>query len=88
MLKDSDVQQFLQVNRYNDILWFNKESFDELLWWLMLIAAVEVSSDPQRSPAKVMKELQGCYEILQALHEAEKKSAYQVEKMLEAVRKG
>jgi len=32
LLKDNEVQQFLQVNRYNDILWFNNEAFDDLLW--------------------------------------------------------
>src|SRR4030042_4488853 len=42
LFRDGEVQQFLQVNQYNNIWWFNKESFEEFLWWLMLIAAVEI----------------------------------------------
>jgi len=28
LLQDNDVQQFLNINRYGDVLWFNKESFE------------------------------------------------------------
>ncbi len=31
LLQSRDVQQFIGVNRFADVLWFNKESFDELL---------------------------------------------------------
>jgi len=86
LLKDNDVQQFLRVNRYNEILWFNKESFEELRWWLLLVAVVQISSDPLRSPSDVVKEIEGYYSILQRWQHAEKRSGYQVEKLLEAVK--
>jgi glycosidase len=86
LFKDDEVQQFLQVNRYNDIWWFNKEAFEELLWWLMLIAAVEIGSDPLRPINEVVKELNGCYSMIQTWHKAEEQSEYQVEKLLEAVK--
>ncbi len=86
LLKDGEVSQFLQVNRYNEILWFNKEAFEELLWWLMLVAAVEIGFDPLRPAGKMVKELAECYRMIQALDEAKEKSEYQVEKLLEAVR--
>jgi hypothetical protein len=88
LLKDQDVRQFLQVNRHNDILWFNKEAFEELLSWLMLVAVVEISHPPQRSVEDALRELEKCEEILKALKEAEKRSDYQVEKLLEAVHFG
>ena len=86
LLKDNEVHQFLQVNRYNDMLWFNKEAFDELLWWLVLVAAVEISSDPVRTPSEIVKDLEDCSRIAKALEEAEKKSSYQVEKLLTTVK--
>jgi hypothetical protein len=43
ILSDSDVLGYLGVNRYQDVLWFNKEAFEDLLWWLYIIAAVETS---------------------------------------------
>jgi len=86
LLKDGEVHQFLQVNRYNDILWFNKEAFDELRWWLFLVAAVEISSDLLLSPSKVVKEVEECWAIIKTLHQAEKKSEFQVEKLLAAAK--
>jgi glycosidase len=86
--KDRDVQEFLLVNRYNDISWFNKEAFEELLWWLMLVGAVEIGFDPLRPASEMVKELAECYGMIQALEEAEEKSEYQVEKLLSALKNG
>jgi len=86
LLKDNEVQQFLQINRYSDILWFNREAFDDLLWWLEVLAAVEISSDPQRPAHQAAKDLEGCNGMIQKLKEAATKSGYQVEKLLEALR--
>jgi hypothetical protein len=85
LLKDGEVHKFLQVNRYNDILWFNKEAFGELLWWLMMAAALAISSDPLRPVNTVVEELKGCYSMIQTLQEAEQKSEYQIEKLLVAL---
>ena len=38
LLQDADVRAYLQVNRYNDIFWFNGESMTSLLWWLECVA--------------------------------------------------
>jgi hypothetical protein len=83
LLKDNEVHQFLNINRYNDILWFNKESFEEMLGWLMLEATVEITSNSQRPAHQVAKDLEDCSGVIQKLKEAAKKSGYQVEKLLE-----
>ena len=85
LLRDSDIRQFLQVNQCNDIWWFNKEAFEEMLWWLMMIAALTIGSDPLRPVHAVIEELQGCYSIIQTWQRAEEKSEYQVEKLLSAL---
>jgi len=86
LLKDDEVHQLLQLNRFNDILWFNKEAFGKLQWWLFLVAAIQISSDPMRSDSEIVKDIESCIAILQTWQQAEKKSGYQVEKMLQAVR--
>lgn len=86
LLKDGEVKQFLGVNRYNDIWWFNKEAFEEMMWWLMLIAALTISSDPLRPVNAVVEDLQGCYSTILKWQEAEKKSDYQVQKLLSTLR--
>lgn len=82
LLKDNDVQEFLQVNRHNDILWFNKEAFDEVLWWLFLVAVVEISSDSLLSEGEIVKRMEACYSTILFLQKAEKKSGFQLERLL------
>jgi hypothetical protein len=86
LLKDSEAQQFLMVNRYDEILWFNKEAFEELLWWLLLIASIEIGSNPLRPVKELMKGFERCWSMIQSLQEAEQESEYQVEKLLETLK--
>jgi glycosidase len=86
LLRDSHVQEFLRMNRYNDIWWYNKEAFEEMLWWLMMVAALTIGSDSLRSVNAVVEELQRCYAMIQTWQKAGEKSEYQVEKLLERVR--
>ena len=82
LLKDGDLRQFLQINQYKDTWWFNKEAFEEMLWWLMMVAALTIGSDPLRPVNGVIEELERCYSMIQEWQQAEEKSEYQVEKLL------
>ncbi len=88
LLSDSDAMAYLGVNRYQDVLWFNKESFEDLLWWLMVIASVEI-------PAKyagtgqtelVAKSILTCFRVLSSLLAAAQASGYKLEKLVELVK--
>jgi glycosidase len=81
-LRDSDVQSFVQVNRYQDALWFNKEAFEQLLWWMLVPAVVALSADPSRPATEVAGGITECYRIIQQLLRAELESEYQIEKLL------
>ena len=85
-LQDGQVQQFLQVNRYRGVLWFNQEAFDKLLAWMLTVAAVEISADPERTPEGVAQDIVACYDVIKRLQQAEKESGYQVARLLEAAR--
>jgi glycosidase len=97
-LKDTQVQQFLGVNRYQGILWFNQEAFDELLWWLFVLAVVESGAPAlQPEPAGAGSELEdrppiepvaieACFELVLRLRQAAAESGYQVERLLEVAR--
>jgi glycosidase len=86
LLKDGDLRQFLRINEYKETWWFNKEAFEEMLWWLMMAAALTIGSDPLRPVNAVIEELEGCHSMIQEWQQAEEKSEYQVEKLLEWVR--
>jgi len=85
-LRDEDVQRFLQVNRYRDILWFNKEAFEELLCWMLLLAVVTINADPSHTEAEAAREIAACYDLIERLQRAEEESGYQVGRLLEAAR--
>jgi len=83
--QDGDVQQFLQVNRYRDVLWFNREAFDQMLGWTLTVAVIETAANPLCGADEVAEEIVGCYDIVQQAQQAEEASGYQVEKLLELV---
>ncbi len=92
-LKDVEIQYFVGVNRYQSILWFNQESFEEMLWWMFTIAVVDICSG--QLPPEVKKlpishpaaeEIVACYDVIKKLLKAASESGYQVEKLLEAAK--
>lgn len=84
LLADDEVQRFLQINRYQDVLWFNQQAFDQLQWWLLLVAVVDSIADAERDTAEVVDEIAARYDVIQTLKFAERQSDYQVEKLLTA----
>ena len=82
LIEDSDVRQFLQVNRHQGVLWFNKEAFDQLRWWLLLVAVVQIMAEPDQPPDEVGKQTAKAFQAIVQLRQAGRKSGYQVEKLL------
>jgi len=80
LLKDDEVQQFLGVNRYRDVLWFNKEAFEDLLWWLLLAAVVDLRSRTD-APGGQLALGHAHATVARLLAEAEA-SGYQLEELL------
>jgi hypothetical protein len=85
-LQDGDVQRYLQVNRYQGVLWYNKESYEKLLSWMLAIAVVEALSEAAPGIEEKQTRITFCYEIIKQLQGAQEISEYQVEKLLEAVK--
>jgi glycosidase len=86
LFKDEEVRRFLQINQYQGTWWFNKEAFGEMLWWLMIVAAVTIGSAPLRPVHAVIEELERCYSMILKWQRAEEKSGYQVERLLSALK--
>ncbi len=85
LLSDSDALAYLGVNRYQDVLWFNKESFEDLLWWLMVIAGVEIPAafNGIGQSEMVVKTILPCYRVLSSLVTAAQAAGYKLEKLLD-----
>jgi hypothetical protein len=85
LLADEYIQNFLQVNRYQEILWFNKEQFDALMSWMMKTAAVNGIERWGIRAGDTAEQIASAYQVVRKLLKAEKGSGYQVEKLLEMV---
>jgi glycosidase len=85
-LKDNEVQQFLQVNRYGGVLWFNHEALAQLMQWMLTVAAVALAADTEKSASEVVREIIACYGVIQRLQQAEAASDYQVVELMEAAK--
>jgi hypothetical protein len=84
-LRDKEVQRFIQVNRYGGVLWFNKESFEQFLGWMLAVAVVEISAQRDTTDVQVAKEIVTCFQLLAGLEQAAAASEYQIAGLLEAV---
>ncbi len=83
---DSEVQDFLQINRYKDILWFNRETSELLLNWMLFSATVNLLA-AERSPDKdLTSTLPRLAEIIDNIRTASAGSNYQVELFIELVK--
>jgi hypothetical protein len=85
-LRDSEVQKFIQVNRYGGVLWFNGEALNQLLAWMLTVATVSISADAERSPEEIAQDVTSCYEVIKKLKQAAGSSEFQVVKLMEAAR--
>jgi len=88
ILSDSDALGYLGVNRYQDVLWFNKEAFEDLLWWLYIIATVEISvAASADQPAEYIgKSILRCYNTITNIFVNAQASGYKLEKLLDLLK--
>ncbi|MGW8252074.1 MAG: hypothetical protein ACWGO1_15645, partial [Anaerolineales bacterium] len=82
-LKDSEMQRFIGVNRYQDILWFNQEAFTEWLWWMYAISVIQ-TLNTDLTVDEISGQIMASYDIVSILRKAEKESNYQLELLLRA----
>jgi glycosidase len=83
-LESSEVQHFIGVNRYNEILWFNHESFEEFVKWISIIPVVKLSEAKTIPASRVVETVLAVHEIAEQLLQAEKASDYRIDRLLNA----
>lgn len=84
-LADIEVQRILQINRYQETIWFHKEGLENLLWWMMAAAIIQTASDPKSTSIQIMERMIAVYEISKKLMELAPESGYQLEKLLDLI---
>jgi hypothetical protein len=74
-----DVRTYLRVNRFEDVVWFNREAFGEFVWWLAWVSTIEVGL--QRD-ADLVSYLVMIHQLVQQVKGVEAASGYQIDKLL------
>ena len=75
-----EVQAYIGINRYAETVWFNKEFFESLLWWVLCMTVLESLGDEARSVGSV----RAAYALIEQLMTLSQASGYQVEALLSA----
>jgi len=81
-LAGRDVRAYLGVNRFDDVVWFNHEGFEDFVWWLAWTSTLE-----QGLPegADLGAHLVAIDKLVIELLDAEAASGYRVDKLLAAL---
>jgi glycosidase len=77
-----EIQSFLQFNRFEGILWYNRDAFATLIWSMMTIAVLRTRALPDSTENEALETLLGSHEVMKTLQKADKNSAYQVENLI------
>jgi hypothetical protein len=85
-LSEEEIQRFLRVNRYKDVLWFNKESFEEFLWWMDLMVFFKVNENGSLTDDQKVEQILAAYEVVQRLLKASSVSEFKLDKLLAAAK--
>ncbi len=84
LLADDEVRQFLGVNLYRGVAWYNKEAMEALLHGLFSIAVLELVTEPEE-PRQVARTLVQCYDVIRVLTAGHALSGYRLDKLQELV---
>lgn len=79
LMTDLEVQSYIQTNRYQNILWFNQEAFENLVRWLFIISIIN-SVSALNNEKDLIKELERVFLVTDQWLTSAKSSNYQVEK--------
>lgn len=90
LLSDPNIERFLQIHVQDDTTWFNRESFEMLVDWLLVVGSwnevtAAVAGGKRISWKKISDETEAIAEAYRSWREAEKASGYRVQDFLGAL---
>ncbi len=68
----ADIREILKVNFYEDTLWYHKESFSELMWWMEIVPILLAFSLPEANrvtAAETVLALESVFKKIEARHQ-------------------
>ncbi|HHN47629.1 MAG TPA: alpha-amylase, partial [Bacteroidales bacterium] len=84
MLDDPQLKEFLGVNQYQDVWYYSKENFEELVDWLFALGLFELFREENMqaiSPEKIKSKIEQAVRFAISLKETSERSGYRFEKL-------
>ncbi len=81
-LEDPAIINYLHINRFDQIDWFNWESMEQWLSWMLVIGTLDVLGNPEITFAEKPSHLSAVDELVKTIYRAAAQSEFQVEKMV------
>jgi glycosidase len=82
-LSDNYVRSYIGINRYKDVLWFNKESFDSMVWHMFAVCWCLSATDTEKSITSHIQDMILTFENIKKIIKAELKSEFQLTKLMD-----
>jgi hypothetical protein len=87
LVADESVRPYIRVNVWEGVNWFNRESFAQVMWWMLALDGLDAVAAPSGTPATIAKHLKAAERLTATLSKAAKACGYQLDK-LEAAAEG
>jgi glycosidase len=90
LIANEAVRPYIQVNVWDEVSWFNRESYEQVLWWMQAMDALDaVSAGPSpvsaagsaAAAARAKARLHEADRLIAALQRAGEASGYQLDKL-------
>ncbi len=84
LVADEAVRPYIRVNVWEGVSWFHRESFEQLLWWMLALDALGAAEDGTLGAAGVAARLAEADRLTAILARAGETSGYQLNKLEDA----
>ncbi|MBP6068823.1 MAG: alpha-amylase [Anaerolineaceae bacterium] len=84
-LQDEQFKEYLELNEYNQVFWFNKEKFETMLWYMHIAAILRYASDPSISSVEQVEAILRAEPIFDALQKAFAQSEFRLDQLQAAL---
>jgi hypothetical protein len=84
-LQDEQLRDYIEVNEYNQVLWFNQEKFESMLWYMRVASVIWYASQPEVTTVELLEKNILAETIFSRLQVGLTASEYQLGKLLAAI---
>jgi len=84
-LQDEQLREYIEVNEYNKVLWFNQEKFEDMLWYMRVASILWFASQADTTTVELLEKNIQAESHFSRLQDGLKASEYQLEKLQRAL---